>query len=30
MEERERELVEVHKKFGRKNRVVGEGERGGR
>lgn len=30
MEERERELVEVHKEFGRKNRVVGEGERGGR
>lgn len=30
MEEREREIVEVHKKFGRKNRVVGEGERLGR
>lgn len=28
MEERERELVEVHKEFGRKNRVVGEGEIG--
>lgn len=30
MEEKERELVEVHKKFGRKNRVVGEGKRGER
>lgn len=29
MEERERELVAVHKEFGRKNKV-GEGERGER
>lgn len=30
MEERERELVEVYKEFGRKNRIVGEGAGGGK